>query len=113
MTNFTTVSGYVSSSVADSFAERLSKVLHLIKEYDIDYEEIGIFGSYARGDYKITSDIDFCIIANNRPNRVISGSLREDAELLGADIVYVTREYFDKDASVFAENLRKEYRRLV
>ena len=104
---------HVSDTVAKAFEERLKKVLALIAEYHIEYEEIGIFGSYARGDYKITSDIDFCIITEKRPERKVSGSLREDAELVGADIIYVTRDYFKEDASVFAKNLRKDYRMLV
>ena len=62
----------------------------MIKSYNITFIEIGVFGSYARNDFKASSDIDFCIITESRPDRRTSGSLREDAELLGADIVYVT-----------------------
>ena len=104
---------HVSDAVVKVFEERMQKVLALIAEYNIEFEEIGIFGSYARGDYKITSDIDFCIITPNRPGRRVSGSLREDAELEGGDIIYVTRGYFNNDHSVFAKNLRKDYRRLL
>ncbi|MBP0063052.1 nucleotidyltransferase domain-containing protein [Anaerobutyricum hallii] len=43
-----------------------------MQSYNLDYEEIGIFGSYARGDYKSTSDIDFCIIVKERPSHYIS-----------------------------------------
>ncbi len=104
---------HVSDAVVKVFEERMQKVLALIAEYNIEYEEIGVFGSYARGDYKITSDIDFCIITENRPGRRVSGSLREDAELERADIIYVTRDYFNSNPSVFAENLRKDYKRLL
>ena len=103
---------HVSQSVADAFADRLNRVLDLIQNYHIDYEEIGISGSYARGDYKAASDIDVCIVAEGRPDRKTSGSMREDAELLGADIVYVTRSYLKEDPSIFAKNLRKDYRRV-
>ncbi len=102
----------VSKIVEDAFAERLVKVLDLIRSYGIVYEEVGIFGSYARNDYKTTSDIDVCIITMDRPSRKVSGNLRSDAELLKADIIYVTRDYFENDSSLFARNLRRDYRKL-
>ena len=58
-------------------------------------------------------DIDFCIITANKPDRRTSGSLREEADMLGADIIYVTREYFDEADSKFAVNLRRDYRRVL
>ena len=102
----------VTDNVKKDFECRFRQVLDLIKSYNISCEEIGIFGSYARGDYKGLSDIDFCIITANKPDRRTSGSLREEADLLRADIIYVTREYFDKDNSKFAVNLRRGYRRV-
>lgn len=99
--------------VRDNFVTRQNKVVELIQSYNVDYIEIGIFGSFARNDYKSTSDIDFCIITENRPDRRTSGCLREEAELLGADVIYVTPEYFKYDNSVFAKNLRRDYRRIL
>ena len=103
----------VSENVKHNFNARLNKVISLIKDYNIDYEEVGVFGSYARGDYKGISDIDFCIITFKTPDRRTSGSLRDDADSLGADIVYVTREYFNNDSSRFAINLRRDYKRVL
>lgn len=103
----------VGPSVLKHFKQRESDILELIKQSGIEYREIGVFGSYARGDFKATSDIDFCIITENRPSLAVSGGLRGDAEILGADIIYVTPKYFETDASPFAKNLRKDYRRLL
>lgn len=103
----------VTRNVEENFKQREKSVLKLISNYDIHFDGVGIFGSYARGNYKSTSDIDFCIITNNRPSREVSGSLREDAELLGADIIFVTPEYFEHDPSEFAKQLRRDYRRLL
>lgn len=103
----------VTDNVKKDFEHRFKQVLDLIKSYNISYEETGIFGSYARGDYKGFSDIDFCIITANKPDRRTSGSLREEADMLGADIIYVTREYFDEADSKFAVNLRRDYRRVL
>jgi len=102
----------VSKAVESAFHKRLERVLSLIHSYGIVYDEVGVFGSYARNDYKSTSDIDFCIITTDRPPRAVSGSLRSDAELLKADIIYVTRDYFENDSSLFAKNLRRDYKKL-
>ena len=106
------VTVYVSKELRDNFKERLESALNLISQYQIEYEEIGIFGSYARDEFKNTSDIDICIITTKHPDRRVSGSLREEAEILGVDIVYVTPEYFKNCDSRFAKNLRNDYRRL-
>ncbi len=103
---------YVAPAVAESFKEREQKVLDLIKESGISYQMAGVFGSYARGEFKSGSDIDFCIVTNERPPRELSGGLREDADLLGADVVFVTEEYFKEDTSEFAKNLRRDFIRL-
>lgn len=102
-----------SKNVRSIFEERLKSVLHLFDLYKFNYAEVGIFGSYARGDYNSLSDLDICFIAENRPDRYLTGQLRCDAEELGADIIFVSPDYFKKDDSLFACNLRKDYRRLL
>lgn len=54
--------------------------------------ELGIFGSYARGDYKATSDIDFYAVVTEHPDRVLSGNLRQDLEDMGADLVHIRKD---------------------
>lgn len=103
----------VTRNVEENFHRRKQAVLELIEIYKIPFQEVGIFGSYARDDYKADSDIDFCIITEQRPDRAVSGSLREDAELMGADIIFVTPDYFQKDTSNFAMQLRRDFRRLL
>ncbi len=103
----------VAENVELWFSKRLEEALALIKNYDLHYEEIGLFGSYARNSYKSTSDIDICVITDKKPERRISGSLREEAELLHVDIVFVTREYFINSLEPFAKQLRADYRRIV
>ena len=53
---------HVSQNIVEMMENRLAKCLNVIESYNLNYEEIGIFGSYARGSYKATSDIDFCVI---------------------------------------------------
>lgn len=101
--------GYVSSAVMEKFRRREQEGLQLILQSGIEYTQIGIFGSYARNEYKSTSDIDFCVIIRDYPPRALSGSLREDMDRIGADICFVTEEYFHNDQSAFARNLRRDF----
>lgn len=98
---------HVSKQVEENFRQRLSVCKELIARYNIEYQQAGIFGSYARGEFKSTSDIDICIVTDKRPDRATSGSLREETDIIGVDIIYVTPEYFSKDTTLFANNLRK------
>lgn len=90
----------------------MEECLSTIQSYNLDYEEIGIFVSYARGDYKSTSDIDFCIIVKERPSHYVSGNLRDDLEELNADLVWITPDSFRNSNTVFMSNLRRNYRRV-
>lgn len=101
---------YVSEEVKEFFAERYTKCMSYIKQSGIKYEHVGIFGSYARGEYTARSDIDFCIIVNEMPERYLMGGLREDLDMLDADVVFVTQDYFDNDMSRFAVNLRRDFK---
>ena len=66
---------YVSPVVENDFKDRLNKCVDIIKNSSIKYQSFGIFGSYARNDYKASSDIDFCIIVPEKPERWMMGSL--------------------------------------
>ena len=101
--------GYVSPAVVQNFKEREQKVLELIRQTGMSFRMVGVFGSYAREEYKAGSDIDFCIVIQERPAREISGGLREEADLLGADAIFVTEEYFNEDMSEFAKKIAKRF----
>lgn len=100
---------YVSPSVENHFKQREREVTDLIRTSGIDYVKFGIFGSYARKEYTASSDIDFCVVVNSRPNRRDCGALRESADLLGADITIVSLDYFANDDSNFARQLRRDF----
>lgn len=70
----------------------------------LEFTELGIFGSYARGDYKATSDIDFYAIVTEHPDRVLSGNLRQDLVDMGADLVYIRK---DSD-SLLSKEIRRD-----
>ena len=71
------------------FDARCLQGVEYILNSGLKFTELGIFGSYARGDYKATSDIDFYAVVEERPDRVLSGNLRQDIEDTGTDLVYI------------------------
>lgn len=103
---------YVSPVVENDFKDRLNKCVDIIENSSIKYQSFGIFGSYARNDYKASSDIDFCIIVSEKPERWMMGALREELEMLHADVVFVTPQYFEHDNSKFTQQLRRDYKEL-
>ena len=109
---------YVSPVVENDFKDRLNKCVDIIKNSSIKYQSFGIFGSYARNDYKASSDIDFCIIVPEKPESPpgrapddLSG-FRVQPESADADVVFVTPQYFEHDNSKFTQQLRRDYKEL-
>lgn len=86
------------------FDARCLQCVECILNSDLEFSELGIFGSYARGDYKATSDIDFYAIVTEHPDRVLSGNLRQDLEDMGADLVYIRK---DSD-SLLSKEIRRD-----
>lgn len=110
---------YISDAVKESFRKRLAQAKTLIEQSETEYLEAGIFGSYARKDYKSTSDIDVCVLVLSKHTEVCHNIsinravLRSDLEDLGVDCSFITKEYFENDGSAFARDLRRDYRRIV
>ena len=99
----------VTKRVQEEFKRREKQGLQLIHSYLGDVN-VGVFGSYARGDYLSNSDIDFCIIGE-RPDRYTSGNLRCDADEIGVDIVFVSEDYFNHSDQLFAKAIRRDWRK--
>lgn len=95
----------------NKFVQRQNEVLHLISEYEnrynLEWNDIGVFGSFARREANATSDIDIVIIAE-KPDRYISGNLREEADMLKADIVFMRKEDLLNSDSLFCRNIRRD-----
>lgn len=45
--------------------------------------------------------------------REIRGSLKDDAEELGVDIIFVPLDYYLHDESLFAKNLRRDFKEII
>lgn len=102
-----------TKKVEANFEERLNAGLEIIKNSSIQFEQVGIFGSYARGDHKGSSDIDLCFVTKNTPNQKEKAILKADLDDLNIDCTFVSEESFSNEQSKFFVNLRKDYRRVL
>ena len=70
--------------------------------------EIGIYGSYARGDYKASSDIDMYVLYNELPPKIQKGDLYEEAAEMGIDLLICDYRNFYETDSVFCKNVLRD-----
>lgn len=70
--------------------------------------EIGVYGSFARGDYKATSDVDLYVLYESLPNKVQKGELYETAYEVDVDLLICEQKQFYESTSVFTRNVMKD-----
>lgn len=70
--------------------------------------EVGIYGSYARNEYKATSDIDMYVLYTTLPSKIQKGELYENAEELGIDLLITEYDNFYTTDSIFCRNVRRD-----
>lgn len=95
------------------FLEKQDRVMKLIDsyadKYNLDWPDVCVFGSFARDEATGRSDLDIAIIAE-KPDSIISGNLREEADILGADIVFITKENFLNGTGLLSRTMRRDSR---
>ena len=97
-----------SEELKQSFDKRYAQAIELVSASGIPFSKVGIFGSYARGDFKADSDIDFCIVCEELPSRRDAAYLRCLLDDIGVDCTIMTRSRFECEDSRFMRNLRKD-----
>jgi len=103
--------GYVSQGVRAEMEKRVKDAVQVIASSGLDYEEIGVFGSYARDEYTALSDVDICVITSCTNRRTLA-FIRDEFDERKYDILFVTREGFATGESRLYKNLRRDYRRV-
>lgn len=88
-----------------------SDVQYILDSEIQDIMYIILFGSCARYEYKITSDIDLLIITKEETDRYLRGTICSELDALEGlrtDVVFYTKEQFDKADSVFSRQIKKD-----
>lgn len=92
--------------------KRFRECLDIILKSEVNFKELGVFGSYARGDYNSTSDIDFYMIVDSKPDRIKSCLLRELLDEKKAELLFITTDTFNKSETLLYENIRRDCRKV-
>lgn len=99
-----------SSELERKFARIVEQMMEVIDCSLLDYRLVGVFGSFARGDYTVRSDVDLCIVVDELPDRYLRGCLYDEAEDLGVDLCFVTTKRFETEDSRFLNNIRENFK---
>lgn len=95
------------------FTRKLNRdLIYLLNYTGINIEQIILFGSCARGTYKVTSDLDLLVITGESIERYIRGDiaseLDEEADGVRTDIVFYSRHIFDTSNSLLVQKIKQE-----
>nr|WP_307992764.1 nucleotidyltransferase domain-containing protein [uncultured Niameybacter sp.] len=97
----------------ERFVRKLKQdVAYLLGYPNIEIEQIILFGSCARGNYKVTSDIDLLMITKESLERYIRGDisseLEEEVEQVSTDIVFYSNKIFQEADSLFIKQVKQD-----
>lgn len=85
---------------------------YLLSYQDIEIKQIILFGSCARGDCKVTSDLDILLITKESIQRQIRGDiaseLEEELDQVRTDVVFYSEAVFEQSDSLFIKQVRKD-----
>ncbi len=95
------------------FQHKLSSDLSYLLKYNINsLEQIILFGSCARGEMRLTSDLDLLIITSTPLSRMEKGEihsvLEEPIDEVHTDIVFYTHEQFQSSNRLIVQQIKKE-----
>ncbi|MDO4557204.1 MAG: nucleotidyltransferase domain-containing protein [Lachnospiraceae bacterium] len=73
-----------------------------------DVTKVILFGSYARAEYKVGSDLDILIMTDCEVPRDLRGDVSSLFETMGADVVFYTEDCFSNSDCMFVNQIRKD-----
>lgn len=95
--------------IREKFTEMLFNALSCIRNSNVKYSKIGLFGSFARGTMSLGSDIDIALFYSEKPELYDVSILRYDLEEIGCDLVVLPIEAFNNPSSKLEENIKKDF----
>lgn len=83
------------------------QIKQLIEKVDT-LEYIILFGSYARGEERATSDMDVMVITQTEMNRLLRGELCSHFDENNMDLIFYTLEQFKDSDCLLVQQVKKE-----
>ncbi|MFA9463385.1 MAG: nucleotidyltransferase domain-containing protein [Velocimicrobium sp.] len=85
----------------------LAQIKQLTKRVDT-LEFIVLFGSYARGEERATSDMDLLVITEKETSRLLRGELCSLFDERNMDLVFYTLEQFKHSECLLIQKVKQE-----
>ena len=95
------------------YQDKLCFDLTFISESELeDIIAIVLFGSCARNEFKVGSDLDILVITEEKVSRSvrsdISSELEDDRNGVGTDVIFYTEEEFNQSKSLLISEIKKD-----
>ena len=92
---------------------RLKKIIKILATHEIDYRQLVLFGSQARGDARADSDVDICIVVDDAVKNPIevqrAANTRVALAGIAADFFATSMKQFKTDmVSPLLHEVRKD-----
>ncbi|KSV58739.1 nucleotidyltransferase domain-containing protein [Acetivibrio ethanolgignens] len=93
---------------SDDVVKKLDNLVSVIRSSVTDCCKIVLFGSYARAEYKASSDFDILVLTETVVPREIRGELYSFFEENNSDLVFYTTEAFNDSQALLVRRIKKE-----
>lgn len=87
---------------------KIGRLVEMILDSVNDCQKIVLFGSYARAEYKASSDLDILVLTKAEVPRELRGELCSIFEENNADLVLYTTSIFENPHALLVQQIRKE-----
>ena len=92
----------------DSMKNKIQMLIDYALSKSNKIQKIILFGSTARADQKVTSDIDLLFITSGLEDRYIKGDIASFYDMHNADAVFYSEEQFSESDCLFVRQVRKD-----
>jgi len=92
----------------DSIKQKLERLVQIVLTAVIDCKCIVLFGSFARAEQTVHSDLDILVISGDEVPREVRGSLCSVFDEENADLLFYREEVFYGSTALIVTQIKKE-----
>lgn len=94
------------------FSDSMKNKIQMLIDYALSksnkIQKIALFGSFARADQKVTSDIDLLFITSGLEDRYVKGDIASFCDIHNADAVFYSEDRLRDSECLFVRQVRKD-----
>ena len=94
------------------FTEATRNKIQMLIDYALSksnkIQKIILFGSTARAEHKVTSDLDILFITHGLEDRYVKGDITSFYDMHNADAVFYSEDQFSESECLFVRQVRKD-----